>query len=254
MNLKIITIASALPVIALSGCITNSVTDLTRAPAEIGGRFLLGGLELLKPKENYGYTGELSASERALRERSKAFDRTVWQGVLIGAVAGTAIGAITGGDAEDAVGGAIIGASVGALAGIYVAKKQQQFASQEDQLEAMTNDVRKANRQTEELIASIRIVIAEDKRRLANVQKRYQRGQATEEEVKQEQARVWSNRTVVEKATLGAKDQYQMFEGAKRKVEQSHSPTATQAFAREVKTYRQSIDALDKITANMAKA
>jgi formiminotetrahydrofolate cyclodeaminase len=254
MNLKIITLTSALPLIALSGCVTNPITDLTRAPAEVGGRFLLGGLELLKPKENYGFTGELSASEQALRERSKAFDRTVWQGVLIGAVAGTAIGAITGGDAEDAVGGAIIGASVGALAGIYVAKKQRQFSSQEDQLAAMTKDVRTANRQTEELIASIRTVIAEDQRRLADVQTRYQRGKATEEEVKQEQARVWSNRTVVEKATLGAKDQYQVFEGAKRKVEQTHPTAATQAFAREVKTYRQSIDALDKIAANMAKA
>jgi hypothetical protein len=254
MTLKIITFTSLLPVIALSGCVTTPVTETGRAPAQVGGRFLFGGLELMKPEENYGFTGELSASEKALRERSKAFDRTVWQGVLIGAVAGTAIGAVAGGDAEDAVSGAIIGASLGALAGIYVAKKQQKFANQEDQLDSMTNDVRIANQNTEELIANIRAVIAEDERRLAEVQARYQRGQATAVAVQQERGRIWSNRTVVEKAALGAKDQYQVFEGAKRKVEQSHPAAATQAFAREINAYHQSIDALDKIASNMIKA
>ncbi|AFL75297.1 hypothetical protein [Thiocystis violascens] len=83
-----------------------------RPPAEVGGRFSIGGLELLEPTDNYGYTGELSPAEQALREQGRKFDRTVWQAVLIGSVAGTTIGAVAGGDAEDAVGGAIVGASI----------------------------------------------------------------------------------------------------------------------------------------------
>ncbi|MBK1642386.1 hypothetical protein CKO12_10950 [Chromatium okenii] len=254
MRFKALAVSAALPLLALNGCVGQPVVDATRAPAQTGGRFLLGGLELLKPTDDYGFTGELSASEQALREQGKAFDRTVWQATLLGAVAGTAIGAVVGGDAEDMVGGAIAGASLGALAGLYVANKQKQFAAQEDQLEAMTNDVRSANRNTQALIDQLQKVIAEDQRRLAAVQARFQRGQATAAELQQERGRIWSNRTVVEKATTGAKDQYRLFERAQQQVVKARPAARTQTLTSEISAYRQTLETLDRVAANMAKA
>jgi outer membrane protein TolC len=98
-------------------------------------------------------------------------------------------------------------------------------------------------------------VIAADQQRLAAVQARYQRGQATEAEVQQERGRIWSNRTVVEKATAGAKDQYHLFERAHQQIAKSR-PAAPplRTLSSEINTYRQTLDALDRVAANMVKA
>lgn len=232
----------------------ESTLDFDRAPPEVGGRFSIGGFELLKPAEDYGYQGEFSASEQALRERSRKFDRTVWQAVILGAVGGTAIGLIAGGDAEDAIGGAIVGASLGALAGMYVANKQKQYAGREAQIQSMTADVRDSNRELAALIAEAESVIAADKKRLANVQARYARGKATESELKQERARIWSNRDVAEKAAQGARDQYIVFKQARQTLATQGSKTGTQPLDREIERYQKSIDALDRIVISVVKA
>jgi len=238
----------------VAGCIAEELARPDRPPAEVGGRFSIGGFSLGPQGEPYGYKGNLSASEEKLREQGRKFDKTVWEGVLIGAVAGTLIGAVAGGDAEDAVGGAIVGGSIGALAGMYVAHKQKLYASAEDQLDSMIVDVRASNRGAEALIADAKTVLAEDKRRLAAVQDRYQKGQVTERELEQERARVWGNKKVVETAAVGARDQYRMFEGAKSSFEKQNPGTTTRSFDQELGAYQRSVDLLDSVAASMAKA
>jgi hypothetical protein len=240
--------------ILAAGCTEEGSVRRDRPPAEVGGRFSIGGFSLGRQGEDYGFKGDLSASEEKLREQGRRFDKTVWEGVLIGAVAGTLIGAVAGGDAEDAVGGAIVGGSIGALAGMYVARKQKLYASVEDQLDSMIVDVRDSNRDAEALIADAKTVLAEDKRRLAAIQIRYQQGKATERELEQERARAWGNKKVVESAALGARDQYRMFEGAKRGFEKQNPGTSTHSFDQELDAYQRSVDLLDSVAASMAKA
>lgn len=248
-------IATAASLTLLAGCntLTDAGLNLNRAPPEVGNRFLVGAFELLKPADNYGYTGEFSPSEQALRERSRKFDRTVWQGALIGAVTGTAIGLVAGGDAEDAVGGAIVGAGLGALAGMYVANKQKQYSKQEEQLESITADVRGSNRELNALIAEAKAVVAADKKRLADIESRHKRGKATEAELKQVKARVWSNRDVTKKAAQGARDQYAMYKQAHQDLK-SKGATKTRALEKELDSYRKSLDALDKIAVSVVEA
>lgn len=238
----------------LAGCVPEEAVRPDRPPAEVGGRFSFGGFTVGGAGDTYGYKGTLTQSEEQLREQGRKFDKTVWQGALIGAVAGTLIGAVAGGDAKDAVGGAIIGGSIGALAGMYVANKQKLYASAEDQLDSMISDVRASNRDTEVLIADANTVLAEDRRRLAAIQARHHRGQATEEELTQERARVWGNRKVVEKAALGASDQYRMFEGAKSDFEKKNPGSSAQSLDRELGAYRRNLEVLNNIAASMAKA
>jgi len=240
--------------VSVVGCVTEGPAKPDRPPAEVGGRFSIGGFTLGPRGEPYGYQGDLSDSEKKLREQGRKFDKTVWQGVLIGAVAGTLIGAVAGGDAEDAVGGAIVGGSIGALAGMYVAHKQKVYASAEDQLDSMIGDIRTSNRDAEALIADAKTVLAEDRRRLAAVQARHRAGQATERELEQERARVWGNKKVVETAAVGARDQYRMFEGAKRSFEKQNPGTSTRSFDQELGAYQRSVDLLDSVATSMAKA
>jgi outer membrane lipoprotein SlyB len=241
--------------LACIGCVSEEEMQRDRPPPEVGGRFSIGGFSAPTSDHPYGYEGELSAEELALRERSRRFDRTVWQGVLLGAVAGTVIGAVAGGDAEDAVGGAIIGASLGAIAGIYVASKQEQFADLEDQIESMTRDVRKSNEEAKALIASAKLVLAEARRRLVVVNRRLAEGKATQKVLQQERARAWGNRKVVEKAVQGGRDQQVVFESAKRSIVEKGAPASdTRALEAELQDYQRNLATLDEIAAQMGKA
>ena len=239
----------------LAGCVTMPALNDNRPPPEVGGRFGIGGFSFGGPKEPYGYEGELSPEERQLRERARRFEMTVWQGVLIGGVAGTVIGAVAGGDTQDAIGGAMIGSTLGGIAGVYVASKQEDYADTEDQLESMTRDVRASNQEAEALIASARTVLEEDRRRLAAVESRYQRGQATEEALRQERARVWGNRKVIQEAATNAGDRYRVFDIAGERV-RSSDPAAAKASGFDValKEYKQNIETLDEIAASVSRA
>jgi hypothetical protein len=241
-------------IITLAGCVPEEAVRPDRPPAEVGGRFAFGGFVTGGSASTYGYKGKRSASEEELREQGRKFDKTVWQGVLIGAVAGTVIGAIAGGDAQAAVGGAIIGGSIGALAGMYVANKQKLYASAEDQLESMTLDIHASNQDAEALIADANTVLTEDQRRLAVIDARLRAGQATESELTQTRARAWDNRKVVEAAAVGARDKYQLFVGAKRGFLEKNPATSAQSLDEELSAYRRNIDALDSIAASMGKA
>jgi hypothetical protein len=190
-------------------------------------------------------TGSLSPAEQRMREQSRAFERTVWEGALIGAGAGALIGALRGGDTKDILKGALIGGALGGLAGAYVANKQKQYSDKEDQLDSMIADVRESNRDTEELIASVRQVVAEDKRRLAEVERRYKAGKATEAELQGTRTRIADNRTVVAQASKGARDKYSMFQGAEKTYREQNPGTDTGRLQQALKAYNSQIQTLD---------
>jgi hypothetical protein len=199
-------------------------------------------------------TADLTPAERRMREQSRAFQRTVWEGVLIGASAGALWGVVAREDAKDVLKKALIGGAVGGLAGAYIGHKQKQYSNREDQLDSMIADVRDSNRQTEELIVSVREVVAEDKRRLASIEKRYETGQATEAELKQARARISENKTVIAQASRGAREKYSMFEGAEREYRQQNPGTDTTGLQSELKAYNRQIETLDGVADTISVA
>ena len=99
-----------------------------------------------------------------MRAQSQAFDKTVWEGALIGGASTSLLMAVLSGQELAMLGGGA-GAAAGGLAGSYVANKQKQYSNKEDVLNSMTADVRQSNADSRALIASVRAVIDEDKRR-----------------------------------------------------------------------------------------
>jgi hypothetical protein len=197
---------------------------------------------------------QLTASERRMREQSRNFERTVWEGAMIGAAGGALWGVIRGDDTSGVFKKAAIGAAVGGLAGAYVAHKQKQYSDKEDQLDSMIADVRDSNRNAEALIGSARDVVAEDKRRLSSVERQYKQGAATFEDLQQEKARIRANREVLTKASGGAKEKYSMFEGAKRGYENQNPGANTRKFETELDTYNEHIQTLDKLAMSISVA
>jgi gas vesicle protein len=244
----LIALAHTLLIVGLSGCVTPGETlseGATRASdwvRKVSGR------------ESDEAAIELTPAEKRMREQSRAFQRTVWQGVLIGAGAGALWSVLRGGDARDALKGALIGGAVGGLAGLYIAHKQRQYANKEDQLDSMISDVRQSNKDTRKLIASVRKVVAEDRRRLASVKRRYRAGKASESELNAMRARVVSNQEVVEEAVDGAREKEQMFRGAEQEYRKQNPTSSTGQLKREIDAYNKQIGTLDKLADSISVA
>jgi len=238
--------------VQLLGCVSTGTgvggLGMSVTPAWLGGSGASGNAE------DATNASDLTPAERRLREQSRAFQRTVWEGVLIGAGAGALWGVIQRDDAKDVLKKALIGGAVGGLAGAYVAQKQKQYSNKEDQLDSMITDVRESNQQTKALIVSTREVIAEDNRRLAAVEKRYKAGQATETELKSTRARVSENQTVIAQAAKGAREKSSMFEGAERTYQQENPGADTASLKREIDVFNEQIETLDGLADTISVA
>lgn len=196
----------------------------------------------------------LTPAERRMRQQSRAFQKTVWEGVLIGASAGTLIGFIRGERPGGVVRHALIGGAAGGLAGLYVAHLQKKYANKEDQLEAMTADVKKSNQETAAFIASVREVIAEDKRRLAEVEQQVRKGQATQAQLQATRRQIADNRQVVAQAGQGAREKASMFAGAERQYRKDHPGADTARMKRELDAFNKNINTLDGLAQSVKVA
>lgn len=120
----------------------------------------------------------LTPAEERLRQRAKDFNRTIFEGMLVGmgggAAAGAGIGALSSNDrGKGALIGALIGAvggaAAGAAGGYYYANMKERYISQEDRLDAMTAGLRDENAKLQATLVEARTVVAEKKRLVADV-------------------------------------------------------------------------------------
>ena len=194
-------------------------------------------------KKDYSY----SAAEQRMREKAKNFDKTVWQGVLIGAAGGAASGGLLSGDWKGAAWGAAGGGIAGGLGGLYIADKQKKFATREEQLNSMIGDIRNSNKENEEFIASVQEVLKEDRRRLDAINQKYEQGAATKKELEMERERTKDNQVVVEDAIKGAKEKLELFEKAQEEYK-------SDTLAQEIQTYEDQMSTLDALADAFASA
>lgn len=96
-----------------------------------------------------------SPSERELRESREALQRTVGEGSLFGAAAGAAVGVAAGG-IQGGFQGARVGQLAGATAGNYVKSLQIKYATQEQQLLALQQDIQKTNANMERSLKAMK--------------------------------------------------------------------------------------------------
>ncbi|WP_216644832.1 hypothetical protein [Candidatus Thiodictyon syntrophicum] len=236
-----------------AGCVTPG--DLQGAAGAASGWLpSIGSAQASRTPTDDTADASLTPAERRLREQSRAFQKTVWEGALIGAGAGTLYGLLRRERAQDVVRDALIGGAVGGLAGAYIAHKQQQYSGKEDQLDSMIADVRKSNEETQSLIVSVRQVIAEDKRRLAAVEQQVRKGQASQAQLVDTRRRLADNQRVVAQASSGAREKQTMFQGAERQFRQDHPGTDTARMQRELDTYNKNLKTLDSLAQNVSVA
>ena len=124
-------------------------------------------------------TQSLTAQEKQLRQQRETFNKTVVQGAAVGAMFGAILGGVTGDSGEDVLKGAAIGGAMGAASGYYIAGRQSQFATAEDQLNEVIAITRQRNGELDQVLATQRSVIENDRTRLATLQLQVAEGEAS---------------------------------------------------------------------------
>ncbi|SUS05714.1 putative Glycine zipper [uncultured Defluviicoccus sp.] len=122
---------------------------------------------------------ELSPAEQRLQDLAADYNRTIFEGILIGAVSGAALGAGAGalaakdnraaGAATGAIIGAIGGAILGGTGGLYYANLKQQYADQEQRLDAMIEKLRAENAKMEDISAAVHTIVDENRAKIDKI-------------------------------------------------------------------------------------
>jgi uncharacterized protein YcfJ len=199
---------------------------------------------------------ELRTLARQQEEQAEAFNKTIMEGAAIGALIGATVGALTGDTGQDrlkraAIGG-VAGAAAGALAGKYVAYKQQQYTNREDQLNSMIADVRQLNQENQVILNNMREVLAENKSRIADLEKQYERKKISREQYQRELAAVKSDRRLMNGMVQKAEQRLAIFKEAGATFAQTNPGVNVNNYDREVENSQETIDAMHRVVNDLA--
>ena len=183
-----------------------------------------------------------SQAERDLAKQAKGFQKTVVQGIAVG-VTVTFLG---GGKTGNPGGLFLIGVPIGAAAGTYVGFLQKKYANQERRLKKARTDVQTANKELEASIATMRAVLAQQRRELAEIRKTAGNNAALSREVTEARG----NLRNMERAINGAEGWQKEFSDA-RSVLQTENRLAgidpgIAALSKRIETMRAIANSLEK--------
>lgn len=142
----------------------------------------------------------MTPEEAKLREQASTYNQTILEGILVGCAAGAATGAVVSNKnrGQNALIGCAAGGLLGGAAGGYIADKQEQYATKEQQLDAMIADVKAENERVAAVAATTHKVLAADKARIEAIDSELAAGKITMAQAKTKMAAVDDNSAYVD--------------------------------------------------------
>lgn len=177
-------------------------------------------------------------------------------GAGIGALVGAGVGAVIGGKKGAAIGagaGALLGGAVGYGAGTLIANKKEQYASEEERLEAEITTVAQHNKELDDYNQKMTAKINDTKQEIRALQSRYANDEKKMAVMKTKQAEI--NKLIDETNTLMGSKKNELT--ALIEYQQSLNNATNQPniakLKKEIETLKNNIDLLDKKNVQMAK-
>jgi hypothetical protein len=193
----------------------------------------------------------LSAEQRRLREQADILNRVVWrttsEGVQVGQWVGVAIGLLSNDPTTDLYEAAESGGGFAGLAASYLADKQKQYAQRELVLESMVDDIRSKHREAANLIETLRIVIAEDRRQIDTLNAQLNQRTQTEADLQRQLAGVRADRQTITNALAKAQEQLTIFRESKTLYERQNPQVNTGQYGGEIESFQNQIDTMKRI-------
>ena len=154
------------------------------------------------------------------KKLGKPLDGTTEEAMVAGGILGSGIsfgvGGGFGGSTKKATRVSIpLGMIAGTLAGRYVSAKQREYSAEVEVVEAITEDIRSKNQQADRTIASMEVVVAEDRARLADLRGARALGEVSENTLKQQIALAEDDLATMNRAVKKAEEHYSTFADAR---------------------------------------
>ncbi len=167
-----------------------------------------------------GGDAPLTAEQRALHREAERFNETVATGALAGALGGALIGALLCGEsrAACALGGAAAGGFVGGNAGHYVAVQNRRYADQEAALDARIRAADAEIARYHGVIENLERVVAAHRRTVAFLVHRFEAGEITVAEYRDELSRIGDDIDAAERLIADNRQAVQAIEGDIRRT------------------------------------
>jgi len=194
----------------------------------------------------------LSLAQHRMYEAAKAFDQTVVEGTLAGALAGAAIAILISGDPVDIIEGAAVGSTIGAIAATYVTNKQKEYASSEDALVSMVADVQQQNLYLFNLIQSMREVVTENKRKIDAINKEYEQKQITQADLFRKFERLQADTNKMTEMAKKATLRLNFLKEARKTYERNNPRISTTSLDKEIDTFQEHFNVMDLIVKQLS--
>lgn len=162
----------------------------------------------------------LTPAEQKLREQADTYNQTILQGALLGCAVGAGAGALaTKNKGAGLLGGCLAGALVGGTAASYIADKQEQYATREQQLDSMIADVHGENERLAGLVGTAQQVIADDKAKIEAIDSELAANKITLDQAKTRMAAVDDNRAYLDNTLKELNKRKQTYADAAAKMQ-----------------------------------
>ncbi len=218
----------------------------------------LAGCETLPtyPSAMEGPVAYQSPEEQRLRQQGSTFNNTVVEGCVVGSIAGAVIGALISGSHHRGRGAAIGAAAGGALgcgSGYWMAQTQQSHAMNERELDTLAQTLRQENAKLAQLVDTSRRVIAEDKKKIARIERDLASGRLSQEQARAEMRSVDSNQQYLTQTLSNLRKQQGEWRQAAQQVRGSGNPQKAAEIDREVAALERQVAVLEADLDSLAK-
>lgn len=197
----------------------------------------------------------LTPAEQRMRAQAADFNRTIAEGVVFGALLGAMAGAATGaavksknrgeGAAIGAAIGALAGGLAGGIAGSYYADKKQQYANEEARLNSIVADLRQQNTELAALVDSTRTVVAEDQRRLDQINQDLAANRITRQQAQRQLADVDGNIRFLQQTVATLKERQADWKAVAESARSDTSSARIQQMDQEINRLEQQISLME---------
>jgi hypothetical protein len=194
-----------------------------------------------------GSSASYTPAEQRLRQQSRSFAETSGQACLsVGAAAAIAAYLLSdrGNRGRNAAIAGAAGCGVGMGVNYYVQNRRAQYANAEHRLQVMIRDIRRDNARLAQLVGTTRQVVAEDRRRIAQVDAAYRAREVSLARARGELRAVEDNRDHL-RQTLSALEKKEQDWRRISAIERS-SGSDTRGLDKEIQVLRGQISTLEK--------
>ncbi|MCB1859570.1 MAG: peptidoglycan-binding protein [Gammaproteobacteria bacterium] len=200
---------------------------------------------------------QYSSAVQQMKSDSMFFNQSYLEACGVGLLGGAVIGYISGDDSKEREKNMMVGAGVGCVAAMganyWLQGQREQAAYKEADMKQMLATLKDENRKLSSLVNSSKEVVAEDRRKIQQIDDAYRKKQISLEEAKIQMAEIDDNKAHLEKTLANLEERKKNWDTLGNKVRANQSSADSKAMdteiaslERKITTLKSELDALEQ--------